>query len=257
MEAALKVSVITVCYNSEKTIRGTIESVLSQNYPFIEHIIVDGLSKDGTMNVINEYKGRISQIISESDLGIYDAMNKGLAKATGDIIGILNSDDIFDSPDVISNVVDHFNSVPSAEIVFGDTVYVDPENIDKVTRFYCSKNFKPFKLRYGWMPPHPSTFIKANVYQKFGNYSIDYKISGDYELFVRLFLLHNVCFSRLDKILVRMRSGGVSSSGVKSKWVLNNEIVKACRANGIYTNIFFVLLKMPMKMMEMIRRPSL
>ena len=253
----MKVSIITVCYNGEKTIRDTIKSVLTQDYSDIEYIVIDGRSKDTTIDIVNEYRGKISKIISEPDQGIYDAMNKGVKYSTGDIIGILNSDDFFENPSVISDVVKHFNSNPNASLVIGDVVYVDPNNIGKITRFYSSRKFKPFKLRFGWMPPHAATFIKASVYSKFGNYSTDYEISADYELFVRLLLLHKVCYSRLDKVLVRMRTGGVSSSGIKSNLLLNIEIVKACKDNGIYTNIFLVLLKIPMKLLELFRRPSI
>ncbi len=252
----MKVSIITVCYNSEKTIRDTIESVLVQNHPEIEYVVVDGLSTDTTIDIVNEYRGKISKIISEPDQGIYDAMNKGVKYSTGDIVGILNSDDFFESPSTISDVVKHFHSNPTASLVIGDVVYVDPNNTEKITRFYSSRKFKPAKLRFGWMPPHAATFIKASVYNKFGNYSTDYEISADYELFVRLLLLHKVCYSRLDKVLVKMRTGGVSSSGIKSNFLLNIEIVKACKDNGIYTNIFLVLLKTPMKLLELFRRPS-
>ena len=253
----MKVSIITVCYNGEKTIRDTIKSVLTQDYPDIEYIVIDGLSKDTTIDIVNEYRGKISKIISEPDQGIYDAMNKGVKYSTGDIVGILNSDDFFENPSVISDVVKHFNSNPNASLVIGDVVYVDPNNTEKITRFYSSRKFKPVKLRFGWMPPHAATFIKASVYNKLGNYSTDYEISADYELFVRLLLLHKVCYSRLDKVLVRMRTGGVSSSGIKSNFLLNIEIVKACKDNGIYTNIFLVLLKIPMKLLELFRRPSI
>ena len=253
----MKVSIITVCYNSEKTIRDTIESVLTQDYTNIEYIVIDGLSKDTTIDIVNEYRGKIAKIISEPDQGIYDAMNKGIKYSTGDIVGILNSDDFFDNPSIISDVVKHFNSNPTASLVIGDVVYVDPNNTEKITRFYSSRKFKPFKLRFGWMPPHAATFIKTGVYNKFGNYSTNYEISADYELFVRLLLLHKVCYSRIDKVLVRMRTGGVSSSGIKSNFLLNTEIVKACKDNGIYTNIFLVLLKIPMKLLELFRRPSI
>ena len=253
----MKVSIITVCFNSDKTIRDTIESVLAQDYPNIEYLVIDGLSKDNTMDIVNEYSGKISKIISESDQGIYDAMNKGVKYSTGDIIGILNSDDFFDNRSIISDVVEHFNSNPTVGLIIGDVVYVDPNNIEKITRFYSSKKFKPFKLRFGWMPPHTATFIKTDLYRKYGNYSTDYEISADYELFVRLLLIHEVFYARIDKVLVRMRTGGRSSSGIKSNFILNTEIVKACKDNGIYTNIFMVLLKIPMKLLELLRRPSI
>ena len=250
-----KLSIITVCYNSEKTIRDAIESVLSQDYPEIEYIVIDVLSNDNTINIINEYRGGISKFISEPDQGIYAAMNKGIKYSTGDIVGILNSDDFFENSFVISDVVNHFKSHPAASLVIGNVVYVEPNNAEKITRFYSSARFKRWKLRFGWMPPHTATFIKKTVFEKVGNYSVNYKISADYELFVRMLMVHNLAYSKINKVLVRMRSGGVSTSGIKSSFLLNAEIVKACKSNGIFTNLFLVLLKIPFKMLEIFRRP--
>tara|TARA_R110001592_G_scaffold255666_5_gene519416 strand:- start:1876 stop:2628 length:753 start_codon:yes stop_codon:yes gene_type:complete len=250
----VKISIITVCYNSEKTIRDTIESVLSQTYKNIEYIIVDGSSKDDTLTIINEYKDNISLIISEPDQGIYDAMNKGVALATGDIIGILNSDDFYETQNAIEGVVEHFKANVGAEVVFGDVVFVDPNNLNKVVRYYSSKKFKAAKLRFGWMPPHPATFIMKSVYDKYGLYKLGYKISADYEMFVRLLMVAKVKFARIDKVIVRMRSGGASTDGIKSSLTLNQEIVRACRENGIYTNLFLVLLKIPFKLIELVKR---
>lgn len=252
----MKISIITVSFNSEATIRDTIESVLSQDYPEVEYIIIDGDSSDNTMHVVREYSNKISKIITEPDRGIYDAMNKGIKFATGSVIGVLNSDDFFENSSVISDVMNHFLKHPAACLVFGDVVHVDPNNIDKVTRFYSSKNFKPFKLRFGWMPPHTGTFIRTDVFVKVGNYSLEYKIAADYELFVRILVVNSLVYSRLDRVLIRMRSGGVSTSGLSSSLLLNREIVKACKDNGIYTNLVLVLLKTPVKLLELFRRPS-
>jgi len=252
----MKISIITVCYNSEETIKDTIESVLSQDYPDIEHIIIDGQSTDKTMQTISEYKDKISKIISEPDHGIYDAMNKGIKLATGDIVGILNSDDFFDDTKVISDVVSCFNSKPEAHLIFGDVVFVDPLNTRKITRYYSSKKFRPWKLRFGWMPPHPATFIKKSAYDKVGQYSLQYRISSDYEFFIRILMVHKLSSTRINKVLVRMRAGGVSTSGIKSSFLLNNEIVKGCRENGVYTNSIFLLLKVPFKILELIKRPK-
>jgi glycosyltransferase involved in cell wall biosynthesis len=252
----LKISIITVCYNSEKTIRDTIESVLSQSYLEIEYIIIDGKSTDNTMDIISEYQNKIAKIISAPDQGIYDAMNKGIRLATGDVIGILNSDDFFVSPGVITNVVNSFKSEPNSSLVFGDVILVEPLNTLKITRYYSSKRFSPWKLRFGWMPPHPASFFKRSAYEQVGNYSLDYKIASDYEMFVRMLMVHKISYSRINKVLVRMRAGGLSTSGVKSSFLLNSEIVKACKRNGIYTNIFFVLLKIPFKVLELFRKPK-
>lgn len=252
----MKVSIITVSYNSAATIRDTIESVLSQGYKNIEYIIVDGASKDTTMAIVNEYGYKISKVVSEPDKGIYDAMNKGISLATGDVIGILNSDDFYEGSEVISSVVESFSSSPDSQVVFGDIVFVNADDLNTVTRFYGAEHFRAWKLRFGWMPPHPATFVRSEAYKATGLYSTEYKISADYEMFVRLLLVRKFKFSRLDKVLVRMRAGGVSTSGVKSSLHLNKEIVQACRRNGVYTNILMVLSKIPFKLFEYVKRPS-
>lgn len=252
----MKISIITVCLNSESTIRDTIESVLSQSYADIEYIIVDGASTDRTMEIIDEYKHHITVVVSEQDRGIYDAMNKGIKLATGDVVGILNSDDFYQNNDVIKNVVSKFISFPDSDLVFGDVVFVASENLKKIIRYYRSGMFKPWKLRFGWMPPHPATFIKKFVYNEVGFYSLDFKISSDYEMFVRLLLVHKLNFSIMNTVIVRMRMGGVSTADMESRLVLNREIVRACRRNGVYTNLLFVLSKIPFKVMELIYKPS-
>ncbi len=251
----MKISIITVCFNSEKTIRCTIESVLSQDYPDIEYIIIDGSSGDGTMDIVREYEGRIDIVLSEPDLGIYDAMNKGVRSASGHVIGILNSDDFFEYPSVISDVVSHFKSNSTSSLIFGDVVFVEPLDTRNIVRFYNSSKFKSWMLKFGWMPPHPASFFKRSVYEQVGGFSLDYKIAADYELFVRALLVHRLTYTRINKVLVRMRAGGVSTSGLKNSFLLNMEIVKACKSNGVYTNLFFVLLKVPFKLLEVFRKP--
>lgn len=251
----MKISIITVCYNSESTIRDTIESILAQTYSDIEYIIVDGASSDGTMAIVDEYKDFIATVVSEPDKGIYDAMNKGIELATGDVVGILNSDDFYQNNDAIQDIVCQFNSFPDSDLVFGDVVFIAPDNLEKIVRFYRSDHFKPWKLRFGWMPPHPASFIKKRAYDQVGVYSLDYTISSDYEMFVRLLLVHRLSFSRINKILVRMRAGGVSTASIKSRLLLNKEIVQACKDNGVYTNLLFVLSKLPFKLMELFHEP--
>lgn len=250
----MRVSIITVCYNSAATIEDTITSVLSQDYKNIEYIVIDGGSSDATLDIINKYREQISIVISEPDKGIYDAMNKGIKNATGDIVGILNSDDFYETQDVITEVVDNFDV--DTDMVFGDLIFVKPENIKKITRFYSLPHFKAWRLRFGWMPPHPATFIKKSVYDKYGLYKINYKISADYEVFVRFLLVNKVNFKHINKILVRMRDGGVSTSGLKSSLTLNKEIVKACKENGVYTNILILMSKLPFKLLELLKRPK-
>lgn len=251
----MKISIITVAYNSSATIRDTIESVLRQTHPEIEYIIVDGASKDGTMNIVEEYRDRIAKIVSEPDKGLYDAMNKGIAMATGDVIGILNSDDFFETDRALSSVAHSFESNPQAQLAFGDIVFVDAGDISTVTRYYGAANFRPWKLRFGWMPPHPGTYVRREAYEQVGEYSTKYRISADYEMFIRLLLVKKMPWARIDEVLVRMRAGGVSTSGFRSSIRLNAEIVDACRRNGVYTNMAMVLSKMPFKLLEYVRRP--
>ncbi|VVM48896.1 hypothetical protein PS664_00672 [Pseudomonas fluorescens] len=252
----MKLSIITVCFNSASTIRDTIESVLSQDYGDIEYIVVDGGSKDGTQAIVESYGDRISRFVSEPDKGLYDAMNKGVAMATGAVVGILNSDDFYESTTSLASVAKAFERRPESDAVFGDVVFVNPSDLHKVTRFYRANRFAPWKLRFGWMPPHPATFIRKSAYEIVGQYSLKYRISADYEFFVRLFKVHALKYSYIDQVLVRMRSGGASTAGLRSSLKLNLEIVNACRTNGLYTNILMLLFKLPFKLYELRKRPA-
>jgi len=253
---SLKVSIITVCYNSESTIRDTIESIVTQSYENIEYIIIDGQSSDKTLSIVKEYSEHIASIVSEPDNGIYDAMNKGLKLAAGDVIAFLNSDDFYESSKVISDVVKCFSANTDTSIVMGDLVFVESSNLHKIVRFYSSLHFKPWKLRFGWMPPHTATFVLRSVYEKVGGFSLEYKIASDYELFVRMLMVHKFSFVQINKVLVRMRAGGLSTSGIKNSLLLNSEIVKACKSHGVYTNLLFVLSKTPFKLFELFKSPK-
>lgn len=244
----MKISIITVCFNSEKTIRDTIESVLSQDYPEIEYLIIDGLSEDRTMNIVSEYSNMISTIISEPDQGIYDAMNKGVQLSTGDIVGILNSDDVYAHSRVVSDLV-RLLSDSKVDAVFGDLVIVDRDNITKIVRIYSSNYFKKWKIRFGLMLPHPTFYVKRNIFDKFGCYKLNYRVAADFELITR-FLHGGITFVRNPDVMVKMRQGGISSSGIFGRIHQNFEIVRACRENGIYTNIFLVAFKLPVKLLS-------
>lgn len=249
----MKVSIITVVYNNKVTVVDAIKSVLSQDYQNIEYIVIDGQSTDGTVEEIKPYLKYISHFLSEPDKGIYDAMNKGLKLATGDIIGILNSDDFYDNDHIISDVVSNFKS-KKVDLIFGDIVYVKPDNLEKITRYYSSANFSPNKFAWGWMPAHPSCFFKREVYEKYGYFKTDYKISADYELLTRFMAKYKISYDYIPQVFVKMRTGGASTANFKSNWILNKEIVRACRENGIKTNIYKVLLKYFVKIFELIRR---
>ncbi|MFV9474468.1 glycosyltransferase family 2 protein [Advenella sp. RU8] len=250
----MKISIITVCFNSEATIRDTIESVLAQKYSDIEYIIVDGKSTDKTMDIVREYQGRIAKIISEPDKGIYDAMNKGIEKATGDVIGILNSDDFYRTENSISEVVVEFQKSATTDMVLGGVDFVHEDELNHAVRYYKAIGFKPWKLRFGLMAPHPAAFIRREAYKKVGTYKLNYKISADFDFFVRALLVHELSFITVDKVWVRMRVGGVSTSGLQSYKVSTQEMLRSFKENERYTNFLFLLLRLPLKSLQLIKR---
>jgi len=243
----LKISIVTVCFNSQATIRDTIESVVNQTYPDIEYIIVDGASTDGTLSIIDEYKDRISTVVSEPDRGIYDAMNKGVALATGDFIGILNSDDIFVDNTVIEKLVQFLQKNPGLDGSYGDLVFVKRNDINIITRTYSSKIFSPGKIRFGIMCPHPTFYAKKELFDEIGSYDISFPIAADFDLIAR-FITRGAKFGRLSLVMVKMREGGVSTSGFFQRIAQNFELVRACKKNGIYTNILMIAMKVPYKL---------
>ena len=249
----MKISIITVCYNSEKTIRDTIESVVNQKYSNIEYIIVDGNSSDQTMSIVNEYADYISKVVSEPDSGIYDAMNKGIRMATGDVVGILNSDDFFTSTNSVQHIVNGFSD-EKVDAVYGDLIYVEQTNTKKITRFYSVSKLSTIRIKMGLMIPHPTFYVKRHLFQQFGFYKTDYRVSADFELMAR-FHLQGMRLSKVNHVIVSMREGGISSVGFR--WMIhqNQEIVRACRENGVYTNLAMVCLKIPIKIISRIKRP--
>ncbi|MBT7902054.1 MAG: glycosyltransferase, partial [Candidatus Marinimicrobia bacterium] len=216
------ISIITVVYNNEKDIRNAIESVLDQNYEYIEYIVIDGGSDDGTIDVINEYRDHISVFISETDNGIYDALNKGVLCASGDVVAILHSDDQFCNSRVVSNMMEKIEQT-KVEFCFSNMVLVDKPS-GKILRYYMASYFKIWMFKIGWMPPHPTCFIKRSLFDEFGMYSTDYKIAGDFDLLVRFFYGRKIRWSYLNQITVKMSTGGVSNSGWRSKKLVYSEI---------------------------------
>lgn len=245
----MKVSIITVVYNNEKTIADAIESVLAQTYPDIEHIIVDGKSKDNTLAVVNRYKDKLGRIISEKDDGLYDAMNKGIKAATGDIIGILNSDDFLYNDQVIADIVAAFDDRTDATIA--NVVFVDPGEL-KVKRFYSAKRWKPSRFAWGQAPPHPSFFARRKLFGQYGYYETDYEIAADFELMVRFFLLHQVRWKYLPLITTKMRLGGKSTRNLNSVVINNREKLRACKANKVRSNYLMQLAKYLSKPVELL-----
>lgn len=243
----MKVSIVTVTYNSGATLRDAIESVLSQDYDNIEYIIVDGQSTDATLAIIDEYRDRISVVVSEPDQGIYDAMNKGIERATGDIVGILNSDDYFPDNHIVSMIAGEFDGTIDA--VYGDVAFISPSNPQKIIRYYSSKIFKPSRMIMGLSPAHPSFYVKRAFYEQYGKYNVSYQIASDFDLFVRFFS-SPMRYRYIEKVFVKMRTGGISTRGLKSKYILNKEILRICKQNGIRTNLFIVLSRYFFKLFE-------
>lgn len=245
----LSISIITVSFNSASTIKDTIQSVLSQSYKNLEYIIVDGSSKDGTVEIIRSYGKKISKFISEPDLGIYDAINKGIKMSTGDIIGILNSDDSFYNDFVVDNITKAFEDY-SPEVVIGDVQFFDPAKSSRILRYYSSKNWSTDKFKYGYMPPHPTFYARRGLFERYGLYKTDYRIAADYELLIRFLHVNKVNFKYIEMPFVNMRAGGVSNKSIFSRILLNKEISRACRENGIKTNYFNIYSKYFTKLFE-------
>jgi len=250
----VRISVVTVCCNAAATIEDTVRSVADQTYPDVEHIVIDGASTDGTSDIIGKFESNITKWVSEPDQGIYDAMNKGIALASGDVVGFLNADDIYAHPEVLAEVAQALGD-ESIQAVYGDVVFVR-DDLHTTVRYYRSHRFTAGKLAWGWMPPHPSIFIRKHMFDKYGLFKTNYRIAADYELVTRLFARHKMLSRYMPGVSVKMRVGGVSTRSVKSNYILSQEIVRACRENGINTNLIKVSLKYPFKMMELIFRPS-
>ncbi|MGN0033204.1 MAG: glycosyltransferase family 2 protein [Candidatus Limimorpha sp.] len=235
----MNISLITVTYNSAATLRDTIQSVINQTFKDIEYILVDGGSNDGTVDIIKEFEplfqGKM-RWVSERDKGIYDAMNKGIAMATGDVVGILNSDDFFASDDILHTVSDTFERDNQLDGVYADVIYVDKNNITKTLRRFSGKIFTRKRLCYGFMPPHPSFFIKKDCYRKSGPYSLKYPICADYDMFVKMFWELNINTEYIPKVFVTMRSGGASGEGLKVHRKIMRERIACVREHNLPSN---------------------
>lgn len=231
-EGLLKVSIITVCLNNADTIEDTINSVQSQTFPSIEYIVVDGISTDGTLAVIDKHKLFISKLISEKDEGIYFAINKGISMANGDIIGILHSDDFYVGDEIISKVVNAFDK-SGADCVYGDLQFVDRQNPEKITRNWVSGQYKPYMFLKGWMPPHPTFFIKRECIQKYGNYNTSLYLASDYEFMLRMIHKQQIKVHYLPEVLVKMKTGGASNKSLINRIKNNIEDRKAWKINKL------------------------
>jgi glycosyltransferase involved in cell wall biosynthesis len=247
----MKISIITVCYNSATTIEKTILSVASQTYKNIEYIIIDGNSKDNTLAIVKRHEDKVSKWISEPDKGLYDAMDKGIAMASGDLIGILNSDDTFNSNTIIEEIA-NFHIQNSIEASVGNIIQ-HKEN-GKIVRLYSSKYWNPEKLKIGFMPPHPSIFFKKELFDKFGNYDLGFKIGADYELITRFFLKNKITWKYSGITTTAMLVGGLSSSGASSYKLITQEIQKALNMNGIIFSSFKIKMRFFWKIIGFLKK---
>ena len=247
----MKISLITVCYNAEMTMEKTILSVLNQDYKNVEYIIVDGLSNDATMDIVGKYIDKIAITISEKDSGMYDAINKGISFATGDVVGILNSDDVLATPQTISQIVAEFRGNRSAQAVFGDISFVKKNGT--CLRYYSAKKWRPSSLAWGFMPPHPTFYCKRELFADYGNYRTDFEIAADFELLIRFLKVNSVTYSYIPQLLVEMRMGGKSTKNFTSTLIINREIKRACDINGVHTNYIKIYLKYFWKIFEFIK----
>ena len=245
-----KISIITVCLNSEKTIEKTIKSILEQNYLNKEIIIIDGKSTDRTLEILNKYSKDIKIIISEKDEGLYHAMNKGIKFSEGEIIAILNSDDVFFDCNVLKNISNYFLNNSGVEIILSDTYIINNLQDKKIIRKYKVKNFKNWHLRFGVSPPHPSSFIRKSVYLKHGLFDLEFKYASDFELLFRFIYNKRIKFSKFNFPTALMSLGGVSNRNFRSVINSSKEINLAIKKNGFYSNLFFILLRLPYKFIQ-------
>ena len=237
----MKVSIITATYNSAATVADTLHSVKKQTYPAIEHIIIDGLSNDNTLQIVSGFN-HVQQVISEKDTGIYDAMNKGITYATGDIIGILNSDDFYPGENIIEEVVKIFNTT-NCDALYGDLVFVDSVQTNKIYRKWIAGSYSDQLFLKGWMPPHPTFFVRKEIYNQYGKFNTTLKSSADYELMVRLLYLHKIKVGYLHGTLVHMRIGGQSTKSLSNRLKANYEDYQAWRLNSLKPKWYTLLLK--------------
>ena len=229
---SIKISIITVSYNAESSIEDTIKSVLDQSYSNVEYIIIDGNSTDDTIAICNKYQDKIHTIISEKDKGLYDAMNKGVTLATGDVIGVLNADDFYENSEVLQKVATEFDK-ELIDGLYADLLYVDAVDTSKVTRTWISGEYKENAFLKGWMPPHPTFFVKKECYQKYGDYNLELTSAADYELMLRMIHKNKIKLGYIPEVTVRMRIGGVSNSSFQNRLKANKEDRRAWEINNL------------------------
>jgi glycosyltransferase involved in cell wall biosynthesis len=251
----MKVSIVTVCFNSAGTIEDTIRSVREQEYEQVEHVIVDGGSTDGTQEIVGRYNGRIKKFISEPDRGIYDAMNKGLGLVTGDVVGFLNADDVYASPGVIGDIAVAMHT-GRTDGVYGDLVYMGRHDSNRVVRYWRAGEYRPNSFQSGWVPPHPTFFCRTSVYRELGGFNPAYRIAGDFELMLRFIEKNGVRVQYVPKPLVRMRTGGRANT-IRGIIQGNREIAHAFHRNGMDMSPRFFCTKLVRRVRQLLCRPEI
>lgn len=251
----MKISVITVSFNALATLGGTLNSVASQQYKNVEHIVVDGGSTDGTVELLASGPGRLSNWISEPDRGIYDAMNKAIAMATGEVVGTLNADDMYADDSVLVQVAEVFAD-PTVDACYADLVYVDQIDASKIIRYWKSRSYEDGLFERGWMPAHPTFFVRRSVYERFGGFDLSFPRQADFELTMRFLAIHKIKTVYVPEIWIRMRMGGVSNNSVRGVIKGNLEAWRACRKNGLDVGMFFIPRKILSRIPQFFSRPS-
>jgi glycosyltransferase involved in cell wall biosynthesis len=251
--SVLKISIVTVSYNSAATIADTLRSVKTQTHPLIEHIVIDGGSTDDTPKLVRA-NGSVTTFVSEPDRGIYDAMNKGLARATGDVVGFLNSDDFLADPLALARVAAAFSD-PTVDMAYGDLVFVAQSDPTRVVRLWTSRSYTPGLCSRGWMPPHPTLYVRRSVYEKFGNYDLAFPAAADFEMSLRLLDGAKVNSVYIPSIQVRMRMGGQSTRSIANIISGSREVARACRKHGLPGDTRFVVQRLMAKVPQFFRRP--
>lgn len=252
----LKLSIITVVFNNETTIIDTVQSVAMQTYPNVEYLVIDGQSTDGTISRLGQFENTVTRLVSEPDRGIYDAMNKGIGLATGDVIGFVNADDFYASDDVFAKVTDQFRH-PGVDACYGNLCYVHPVNTASVVRYWRSTNFRPGSFSLAWCPPHPTFFVRRSVYEKFGGFDLSYKIAADIELMMRFMEVHKIRVEYIPEVLVKMRMGGTTNKSLKNIAIQNGEILRALKQHGLSANpVRFFMHKISSRGQQFFVRPE-
>lgn len=250
----MRISLVTAVFNGAGTIRDTFDSILKQDFADYEYIVKDGGSRDGTIEIIKEYEPLFAgkmKWVSSPDQGLYDAINQGIKMSSGEIVGIINSDDFFHRRDILSLVAEAFLD-ESVQAVYGDVRFVNPDNLEKTVRYYSSARFRPAKFRYGFMPAHPTFYTYREYFEKYGYYKLGYKISADYELLIRFLYTNKLKAKYLPVDFLKMRTGGLSTNGLKATILLNREIVRGCKENGLWTCMPLLFLKYFIKIKELV-----